>query len=371
MMKVILDREYFLHVVTIVSDITAERLSQPAYSCVFLMVRDDKLIIRATDSLIGFETEIAVENAVAGSVMLYTNKLLDIIRNIQEEKICIEETSDTQIKINPDGKTNPEYILFGLDTAGFPDIISAPPDNYVTLPQGMVKTMINQVSFAASRDELKYHLNGVYLKYKEGKLATVATNTKRLALASFSDIAVPDGFLEKGITISNKTTGLIEKFVAGEGEVGLQIISDKAFIKFNNFYLSSVLVQGGFPDYEPIIPKTQQYQLQVNRLDLANVLRQVSLFCKKTKRVILNIYENGIEINSDQAEVGKAKSKIECEYHGAPAQIAVNYDFLLEPVRTMSEETVGIGFTENNRAISVYPVGNESIIHVIMPMLLD
>ena len=186
---------------------------------------------------------------------------------------------------------------------------------------------------------------------------------------------------EKGVIIPVKILMLIEKY-AQQGQIGIQIINNRTlFIQLYDYYFSTSLIEEEFPNYRRVIPEKQQYLIQVDGGELSTAIRQVALLSEKTRRVTLSIFENTIIIDSDQAEVGKAKVQIGCAYSGPDTKIALNYSYILDPLKAMTEKEVVIGFTENNRALSLYPKSEQDSgqdsehppkeIHVIMPMQLD
>ena len=372
-MKIIISKKDISDVLNVVCEITDTTIGHHAFSSVLLSVQNDTIAVKATDSNIVFETQLKIDELTEGSILVNADKLFSVIRNIPDEKVVIEEIENNQVKIYPNNSDseNLEFVMFCHEAETFPEVVTAPPNEYIMYNQDSIKTMINNVLFAVSRDESRYNINGIFLKCDEKEISMVATDSKRLALVKFESNDINNESLKKGIVISTKTMNLIEKYLTGEGQVGIQIIENHIFISFNNYYISSALIPDEYPNYERVIPDMQQYTLEINKKELSDALRQVSLFCEKNNKIIFNIFENGIKITSDQAEVGKAKVTVPCAYHGSPIKIALNNNFIIEPLRVINEDVIHIGFTENNRAISLYPNNNDKVMHVIMPMQLD
>jgi DNA polymerase-3 subunit beta len=78
-----------------------------------------------------------------------------------------------------------------------------------------------------------------------------------------------------------------------------------------------------------------------------------------------------LSVVSEESEIGAAKEDIPCQYAGDEVSIALNYRYIEEPFKVMSEESVSIYFTEANRAITIKPIPEKDFFHIVMPMQLE
>jgi DNA polymerase-3 subunit beta len=147
-------------------------------------------------------------------------------------------------------------------------------------------------------------------------------------------------------------------------------ITDKnVFAKFGSHKISSSLIDGQFPNYQRVIPDSQESRIVVQRDLLENALKRVSLLVEqKSRRVFLKVEENNLVITSEESEIGMAREEIPCEYEGPEATIALNYMYLMEPLREISEEKVSVEFTETSKAVTLKSVPEKEYLHIIMPM---
>jgi DNA polymerase-3 subunit beta len=110
----------------------------------------------------------------------------------------------------------------------------------------------------------------------------------------------------------------------------------------------------------------------VKKAQLESALRRVSLLVEqKSRRIYLNVSENLISLSSEESEIGKAMEEVECRYEGPEMNIALNYLYLLDPLKVISEEEIVIRFTEPNRAITLLSKPEREFFHIVMPMQLD
>ena len=143
-------------------------------------------------------------------------------------------------------------------------------------------------------------------------------------------------------------------------------------MQFDNQKVSSNLIEGQFPNYRRVIPDSQEYRIVINRNELMDALRRVSLLVEqKSRRVYLTLNENSLVLNSEESEIGVAREEITCEYSGPEATIALNYLYLTDPLKVIDNEEIAIEYTEANKAISIMSIPAGDYFHIVMPMQLD
>jgi DNA polymerase-3 subunit beta len=238
------------------------------------------------------------------------------------------------------------------------------------MPVKEFKDMIYQTVFAVSDDETRYFMNGVFFEKTEDKIIMVATDGRRLAYISKS---AGSGIKEfSGIIIPPKILNIIVKRAGDEGLVSISVTDKTIFIRFGSYSLSSVLIEGQFPNYKRVIPESQSFSLSVNRLEMLDALRRVSILVEqKSHRVYLGLASGSLSVYSEESEIGTAKEEIPCKYEGEGLSLALNYRYIEEPFKVMNDEEISIQFTESTKAITILPVPERDFFHIVMPMQLD
>ena len=375
MFKISVEKAKIIDVLSVANEIVSGR-TNPILANILLSVDDNNLLIRATDLTISFESIIKIEEEGNGSLLVTCEKLLHAIIMLSNESITIEQCDDSTIKIYSVEQKDVEYTLYCANKSSYPEFESFPHDGYSLILQKEFKSMVRKISFAVSQDETRTNINGTYLDVEDKNIILVGTDGRRLSHVKLdSQIENEPLKIEKGITVPLKMFTLIEKY-SEEGQIGIQLINNKIlFIQLYNYYFSTALIEEEFPNYKRVIPESQQYLIEVDKDNLISAIKQVALISEKTKKIIISIFENKLIINSDQAEVGKARVEMVCVHSGPDIKVALNYSFILDPLTSMKAKEVIIGFTENNRALSIYPKTMEENfkkeIHIVMPMQLD
>lgn len=378
MLLIHIERDQIIGALSIANEIAPVKQITSILANVYISVQDLNLTVRSTNLSLGFETIIGIEEGSDGTVLILCDKLINVIKGLPVGMVVIEQIDEGTVRVSSSTQKNIEYTLY-ITKEMYPDFISSPREGYTLVSQKDFKSTIHKAIFAVSQDESRLNISGVFLDTSDGGMVLIGTDGRRLSRAQLPNDANNDQFdVGAGVIIPTKILTLIERY-ADEGQIGLQLVDGKTlYVKLFDYYFSTSLILEEFPNYKRVIPEKQQYFIEVSNEELLTAVRQVILLSEKTKRIVFTILENKIIINSDQAEIGKAKIEMECEYKGPDTKIALNYSYILEPLKAMSEvKEIIIGFTENNRALSLYPKVDESEqseqkeIHVIMPMQLD
>jgi DNA polymerase-3 subunit beta len=367
-MKFVCNKADILKEISVAQDIISSRNTLSILSNVLLEVGDNILTIKATDLKVSFETAIPVDTNQLGTTTVYCDKFLGIIRSLPEGDIEFEQ-QDQRLDIRPMFKKI-DFQLKSIASDKFPELQEISEDSYFELPQRDLLEMINQTVFAISDDETRYFMNGVYMENMDGKLVMVATDGRRL---SFISKPVGAGVVPfEGVIIPPKILTLIRRLSSGEGNLSLAVTDKNIFVKFDNQKLSSNLIDGQFPNYNRVIPESQDHEIIVDRAELTEALTRVSLLVEqKSRRVFLTVNENNILLHSEESEIGVAREEIPCKYDGPEVSLAMNFLFLVEPLRVIEDEAVSIRFTDSKKAISLLPAEEKDYVHIIAPMQLD
>lgn len=370
-MKFTADRNMLLREISTSHEIIASKNPISILSNVLLFSEQDTLSIKATDLKVSFETQIPVEVQEPGSITVICDKLMSIIRALPEGSIDFT-AEENKLTITPSG--GPKSIFFQLTTVSaekYPELQIMPETQTFEIAQKELIHMIDQTIFAVSDDETRYFMNGVYLDCQDEKdIIMVATDGRRL---SYIKKELPH-FIStfKGIIIPPKVLGLIKKLLPGEGMVSAAISDKSIFFTFNKQKISSNLIEGQFPDYRRVVPVSQQNKIELERKQLLDAIKRVSLLVEqKSRRIYLTAHDNAIILSSEESEYGVAREQIPCNFEGSETKLALNYLYLEEPLKQMEDEAICIKFSEQNKAITLVSQPEKDFFHIIMPMQLE
>ena len=126
--------------------------------------------------------------------------------------------------------------------------------------------MIDRTQFAVSTDATRYHLNGVFFEHLEnGVMRMTATDGHRLSFVD-QEVFLKMPELKRGIIIPKKGLTELRKLLAeGSSTVGLSFERGYIFAKQANTFLFVRLIDGEYPDYRVVIPKSTDRVVKMDR----------------------------------------------------------------------------------------------------------
>ncbi len=370
-MKFTVEKEPFLREVQIAQEIIASRSNMSILSNVLLQADEGMLTVRATDLKVSFQTQIPVVVTERGITTVFCDKLLSILRSLPEGEVEFEQGSQSageNFVIRPKFKEI-DFRLRSIPADKFPELQIRLESGYFEFPQHEFVEMVTQTAFAVSDDETRFFMNGVYLESDENGLVMVATDGRRLSLITQE---MPAGITEfDGVIIPPKVLNLVKRLATGEGTLRMAVADNHVFFEFENHFISSALIDGQFPNYRRVIPETQHYQIPINKEEFAEALKRVSLLVEKSRRIYLDLSPGQIVIRSEESEVGVARETISVDYDGPVLTIALNYIYLMDPLRVINTEMISMHFTEAGKAITIYSEPRDRFYHIVMPMQIQ
>ncbi len=365
-MKFSCERDPILKEIANAYEIISTRNSLSILSNVLLEARDDHLLVRATDLKVNYESSIPVTVATPGSITVFCDKLHGILRSLPGGEVEFKQDDDFQLKISTRAR-NVRFQLKGIAAEKYPQFQTVDDSARFTFAQRDLIDMVAQTLFAVSDDETRYFMNGVYLEKQQGKLTMVATDGRRLAYCSKEVDGAIDDFT--GVIIPPKALQILRRQAPKEGDFSLAVTEKNFHVSYDRQRMASSLIDAQFPNYQRVIPDEQAYRIVIDRTEFEEGLKRVSLLVEqKSRRVHLETQPDVMVIRSSEGEIGAAREEIPCEYSGPEQALALNYTYLLEPLREMRSDKVAVEFTDPSKSISLLPVPEADYFHVVMPM---
>ncbi|MCA9294997.1 MAG: DNA polymerase III subunit beta [Phycisphaerales bacterium] len=370
-MKVICDRSALQDAVNIVSSVVSSRTPTPVLYCVKLSAKDGVLTLAATDLDVGMRMGVdQVEVQDEGEALIPADKLKQIVHACDDPTLTLESEQHT---MNIRG-ANSHFKVYGFDPAEAPEIrlfTDATVD--CTTEAGAFQRIINRTLFAAAAEHSRYAINGVLFDRKGTKMRMVATDGRRLAIATGDAISGKD---DRRCIIPTKALNLVNRLMRNP-EAIVQIAVDENQILFrvgdgpDAAVLSSNLVEGAFPPFEDVIPKDQDKRGTFVSVDLTSAIRRAALLTNEESRgVRLSFADNKLTLTSRAPEMGEAEIQLDAsKYDGEPLEIGFNPGYLTDALKVVDEPEVMIELKAPNKP-GVIKTGTH-FTYVIMPVNLQ
>ena len=365
-MKLVCERDVLLKEMLIAHDTISTKSTISILSNVLLTTDKNILTIQATDLKVSFSSRIAVETKKPGTVVVFCDRLLEILRSLPNGEIDFSLDENLMLSISP-RTTKVNFKLKCIAADKFPVQQEVDENLFIEYPQKEFIDMIIKTLFAISDDETRFFLNGVYLEKTDNSFNMVASDGRRLALIAKGGNAIKGTI--KGIIIPPKILNIVKKNASGEGNLRFAITDKNIFIKLGDHLFTSNLIEGKFPNYQKVIPEHNEYKISVKRQTLEESLKRVSILIEnKTRSVFFQLSDNNLVVSSEESEVGKAQEEISCDYSGPPTTLTFNYYYLLEPLRVIDSDMIDIEFNDAKKAVILKPKDDKQYVNIIMPL---
>ncbi|MAS98370.1 MAG: DNA polymerase III subunit beta [Kiritimatiellaceae bacterium] len=367
-MKLTIDKNQLLETLQKVQSIVGQRTTLPILSNVMLEAHKGKLICTTTDMEVSLRTSIEADIEEEGSTTLPARRFFSICRDLPSHQVELSLES---------GKDSSEVVtiisgsfkgeLGGLSKNDFPPMPVFEESFSYTLGQGILKDTLQKTSYAASSDESRAILNGSLMSFRDGKLITVCTDGRRLALVE-QDIEMPEE-AQIDVVVPTKTVNELIKSL-GEEDVEIRMSSTQISFEFGNILIISKLIDGTYPNYKQVIPSQCEERISVERELLQSAVRRVSLMLDdQAAAVRLDISENRIELTTSTPEIGTATESIPVKYSGKTISIAFNPTYLVAPLKHLESDEVFIELSDETSPGVIK--SNIPFLYVIMPIRVN
>jgi DNA polymerase-3 subunit beta len=331
---------------------------------VLIRAANGQIEIAATDLEVGIQIVVPGSIVEEGAITVSARKLSEIVRELPVGEIRLTTTANDRVElVCGDGV----YKIIGLPDDEFPELPSIRGE-FFTIDGELLRSMIFRTEFSAATEEARYFLNGLYLLLSADETQIVATDGRRLAIASNEALA-PAPEEPVGVIIPLKAVREITKTFGESAEVRISLLENQVIFADDDATLTSRLVEGEYPKYQQIIPRDNDLHLTLNRDKLSGALRRVALLSNpKTYSIRLDIQGEQVRISARTPELGEAYETVEIVGGSGDIQIAFDARFLTEAVRHIETNEILLELKDSLSAAVLKPVGKDDHLCLIMPM---
>lgn len=310
-----------------------------------------------------------------GSTTLPVKRLFGLIREMQGGEVTLE-VNDKEVSTLQAGASF--YRIHGIAAEEFPRLPIFKDEPVLKTTQSKLKEMIRKTQFAASTEESRHVLNGVYFNLQEEKITMVATDGRRLAL---TEEETGEGKAEKiEFIIPSKSMGELCRNLGGTGDVEMRVNKGNGNdgapqqVEFSiksegkaPVRICSKLIEGNFPNFKQVIPKEMKERVVIVREELLQALRRAdNITSERNSSVKLTFSKNRLSITANSPDVGEGRENIAINYKGAEISIAFNPAYLMDPLKVLDCDEVNFELIDDNSPGVIK--ANSPFLYVLMPM---
>jgi len=380
-MKVTVLQENLARGLGIVSRAVSPRSTLPVLSNILIATDEGRLRLSATNLEMGITCWIAARIEEDGSITIPSRTFADLVNTLPGEQVALNLDIQTQtLNVRSGTSTND---IKGIDAQEFPPFPAPEMEEALQLNVADFKEMVQQVAFAASADEARPVLMGVLVNVQGDQVVMAAADGFRLSVRTATlasptqqpvNVIIPARALSELARITSASGG------DGEGAISMFVPQGRGQVIFRikDVELVSQLIDGAFPDYQQIIPRSYKSRTLISTASLLKACKQAEIFAREGSNVARldikasqgDMAPSEVEISATSEETGKNETIVEATVDGSGVLIAFNVKYLREALEVIKTPNVALETSAPNAPGVVRPVGDDSFLHVIMPMHL-
>lgn len=376
-MKVTVLQENLARGLSTVSRAVSPRSTLPVLGNVLIATDGGRLRLSATNLELGITCWIGAKIEEEGSTTVPSRTFADLVNTLPDSQVNLSLDVASQTLHIRSGASNNDIKC--IDAQEFPPMPVPDFENAIQVNVADFKEMIHQVVFAASTDEARPVLMGVLMTVEKDQVTLAAADGFRLSVRK-ALLSAPVPAPISAIIPARALAELAR--IAGDGDQMIQMVLPKGrgqvVFRVKDAELVSQLIDGTFPDYQQIIPRSYKSRTILSTAALLKACKQAEIFAREGSNVArLNIKApNGeltpseVEISAASEETGKNETIVEATVDGQGLLIAFNVKFLREVLEVIKTPNVALETSAPNTPGVIKPVGDDNFLHVIMPMHL-
>ena len=367
-MRFTMHREDLLKPLQAVQGVVERRQTLPILANFLLAIDGGRLSVTGTDMEIELVASTPLPDAEPGEVTVPARKLVDICRSLP---------ADAEVRLEVDGERaqvrsgRSRFTLTTLPAGDYPSSDTLTGELRITVKAGELKRLIELTHFAMAQQDVRYYLNGLLLDMGDDVLRAVATDGHRLAIA---EMTVDTGSTPRQVIVPRKgISELLRLLGSGDDEVTIDVGSNAVQVTLPDVRLTSKLIDGKFPDYRRVVPKSEDSDkvVVVDRELLRQSLSRAAILSNDKYRAIrLCLEPNVLRVVANNPEQEEAEDEVEVDYQGEGLEIGFNVSYLIDALTALPGDEAVIQLGDASSSCLITPREDGDCQYVVMPMRL-
>ncbi len=376
-MKVIVLQENLARGLSIVSRAVSPRSTLPVLANVLIASDEGRLRLSATNLELGITCWVPARIEEEGSTTVPARTFSDLVNTLPGEQVTLTLDVASQTLNVRCGTSNNDIKC--IDAQEFPPLPVPEMDGAIQLNVADFKEMIQQVAFAASTDEARPVLMGVLVTVEKDQITMAAADGFRLAVRK-ATLSTPAP-QPVSVIVPARALSELSRIISDGNELVYMIVPKgrgQVIFRVKDVEVVSQLIDGTFPDYQQIIPRSYKSRTLVSTTAMLKACKQAEIFAREganvvrldIKSAVSEMQPSEVEISATSEETGKNETIVEATVDGSGLLIAFNVKFLREALEAIKTPNVALETSGPNAPGVIRPVGDDSYLQVIMPMHL-
>ncbi len=366
-MKIELQTQKLKEIIQKIDRVAGKHATLPVLSCILIEFNKNTAVFKATNLDVGIEVSLPVKSEGVGSVAVPAHTLSAFVSQLPDKNSVISiEIDGGNIRVATPQSSG---VIKTVPVDDFPTIPKIVNGQETEILADVFVKGLKSVWYSASVSSIKPELSSVYV-YRDGEYITfAATDSFRLAEKK---VKAPASVKMNDILIPFKNVADIIRFLEGtSGVVGVTV--SKNLVSFNNkgAYLVSRVIDGVFPDYHQIIPKSFMTEAVILKQDFINALKISNIFSDRFNQIklIIDPKKKIFDIQTKNSDVGENKTSVSAALSGEPIEVNFNYKYVADCFQSIEADSLSLQLGGLNKPMVIRPVsGDQTFLYIAMPM---
>ncbi len=352
---------------SLVNRAVSSNTTLPVLNNILFKAEGRRVFLSATNLEIAISASFEANVENEGTLTVPAKMISSYVVLLNDKDVHLSVSSGNTLVVQSKGSNTK---IKGISSEEFPLLPKLEKPELIKLPSAAVLSALEQVAFAASTNISRPVLTGVLWQVSGNRLKLAATDSYRLGERTVE----LQGNSEKELSfiVPSKTVQELMKILgsfAQTPEFEVSVGKGQILFKVDGVELMSRLIEGSFPDYEKILPKESKTKAILSTEDLILALKKVSIIVRENNNnVRLRVQKEGIQIASEETQVGQGVSDLSAQITGEPVETALNVQYLLDVLSHLNSKEVHLGLNDGLSPVMVTPASGGDYLHIIMPL---
>lgn len=357
-------KEKILSAVVIAERVVGKKESLPVLGCV-LLDAGKVFTVRATNLEAGVENSVAGDIGEQGMVAVPASILSQTLRVVAGDKVTLK-TEGANLLIEARGS---KTLIKAVPHDEFPALPSQKSKADISIDRVLFLQALQSVAYAASTSMIRPELGSIYISIEDGRLLAVATDSFRLAEKSVSN-ASRSGSGEVLIPLKHaqELMHILERISTETVVFGLD--DSQLVVSADALTFTSRVIDGTFPNYKEIVPKTFTTQVTLLKGDFAETLRKARVFAGADQHVGFHVYpqKKVFDITAQSAAIGEMSDSLQAAVSGDDVDVNFHIGYVADCLQSIPSDSITLGFSGAGRPLVVRGASDTAFTYLVMPL---
>ncbi|MBM4146144.1 MAG: DNA polymerase III subunit beta [Nitrospira sp.] len=373
-MKLSVTKNEMLEKLANIQNIIEKKNTMPILSHFLLSAGKKGSYIIATDIETALKEPLEANIEKEGKLCIPARKLFEIVREVDGD-ISFESVDEQWLKVRAGASDFRIACLPHTDFPAWPSALGSGEVEEVTIDGSMLLEMIEKTIYSAGESDTRYTLNGLlfHAKPENRSFTVVGTDGHRLALIMRQmESEVKE---DKKLIVPRKAVSELRRFLGASDEekekqkVRISIGDKHLLFSVEKIEFLTRLIDGSYPNYENVIPQSNEKKMSIGKDIFIKVLRRASVMSReRASAVRFDLEEEKLTVSSSSPDLGEAKEEVGVDYKGEKVSLGFNARYMLDVLGAMTSDKVVLELQDPLSPVLVKEDGSDEYKCVIMPM---